>query len=127
MSPVEACRECGGLFAFLPRGMCGVCLDLREERYQTVRAWLAENRGATVVQASQATAVEESLIAEFVREGRLERIADAMSPKDTPERAELRARIARDVAERSVAGDAPAGGRASSPGAPPRGMRSRGS
>lgn len=125
MSAVESCRGCGGLFAFLPRGMCGVCLDLREERYQSVREWLADNRGATVLQAAQATGVEESLIAEFIREGRLERVADAAAAQESAERAELRARIAREMTERSVGG-ATAPGRAPSS-APPRGMRSRGS
>ena len=71
MTPVEACRVCGGLFPYLPRGVCAGCIDAREASYREVREWLLENRGASVVQACAATGVEESLILSFIREGRL--------------------------------------------------------
>ena len=72
MSRVETCRECGGLFAFLPRGICADCQDIREEHFQTVKDWLLQNRGVGVRAASEATGVGEGLIASFIRDGRLE-------------------------------------------------------
>lgn len=122
MSPVESCRGCGGLFAFLPRGYCAECIDLRERRYQDVREWLLDNRGASVLDAAQATGVEESLIMAFVREGRLEFVGSAAA---TPEDEELKERIRRDLAARGTTGPAPAG-EAARPAAPrPLGMRTR--
>jgi hypothetical protein len=72
VSRVETCRECGGLFAFLPRGICAGCQDIREENFQTVKEWLLQNRGAGGRAASEATGVGEGLIASFIRDGRLE-------------------------------------------------------
>jgi hypothetical protein len=102
---VETCNDCGGLFAFLPRGICADCQDLRERRYQAVREWLLDNRGASVPQTSEATGVDESLISEFVREGRLEVVGSG--PATTPAEEELKERIRRDLAERAAAPPAP--------------------
>lgn len=105
MTPVEACRACGGLFAFLPRGICAACQDLREQRYQAVREWLLDNRGASILQAAEATGVDESLIGEFVREGRLEVIGSG--PATSPAEEAIKERIRRDLAAREAAGPAP--------------------
>lgn len=99
MSAVQACKGCGGLFAFLPRGLCAECIDRREERFQTVRDWLQDNRGASILAASQATGVEEGLIAEFIRAGRLEFTGGSAASEELRSReAELRARIASQIA-----------------------------
>ncbi len=37
-----------------------------------MREWLRDNRGASIIAACQATGVEERLVAEFIREGRLQ-------------------------------------------------------
>ena len=71
MSNVEACRECGRLFGFLPRGVCVDCQDLRERRFQAVKEYLADNAGASVLQTATDTGVEEGLIVGWIREGRL--------------------------------------------------------
>ncbi len=117
MSPVEACNGCGGLFPFLPRGMCALCIDQRESSFEQVRAWLIENRGATIRQAVEASGVEESLILAFIREGRLEFLSAATI---VPEDEDLRARIRRDLAARESAAPAPLP-------TGPRGMRTRAS
>ncbi len=72
MSDVEACRECGRLYGFLPRGVCIDCQDLREQRFQAVKEYLADNRGASILQTATETGVEEGLIVGWVREGRLQ-------------------------------------------------------
>lgn len=72
MSNVETCRECGRLFGFLPRGICVECQDLREQRFQTVKEYLRDNPGASVLQTATVTDVEEGLIVGWIREGRLQ-------------------------------------------------------
>lgn len=124
MSPVEACRTCGGLFAFLPRGICADCQDEREHRYQDVRDWLLDNRGASILQAAEATGVDERLISEFVREGRLE-IIGAAGADASPREQELKERIRKDLAARAAQGAAAPG--TDAPARPAHiGMRSRG-
>ncbi len=101
MTPVEACRSCGGLFPFLPRGVCADCIDLRERRYADVREWLLETPGASIAQASEATGVEEALILEFLREGRLEFVGAQHAGTAAEE--EIKERIRRDLASRAAA------------------------
>jgi hypothetical protein len=120
VTPVEACRGCGGIFPFLPRGVCAACIDLRERRYAEVREWLLDNRGASIAQASEATGVEESLILEFLREGRLEFVGMQRGAEGAEE--EIRERIRRELAIRAgqVAATTPPGAGGRTPG-----MRSR--
>jgi len=118
VSAVERCRECGGLFAFLPRGVCAGCLDAREAAFLRVREWLYENRGAPLAVVAEATGVESGLIAQFVREGRLEYVEpDADDLVRRREEEERRARLVRHLQE-AAAQDA--GGSAQR-----RGMRTR--
>lgn len=98
MSPIEACRGCGGIYSYLPRGLCAECLDRREAAFQTVKEWLHENPGASVARVSLETEVAESLIAEFIREGRLERVGPGASPEDLRDEQERRVRIMRQMA-----------------------------
>lgn len=100
MTAVQSCKGCGKLFSFLPRGLCADCIDVREERFQTVREWLRDNRGASVIAACQATGVEERLVAEFIREGRLEFSGPTESARDLQAREALRAKL---VAEMTAA------------------------
>jgi predicted amidophosphoribosyltransferase len=97
VTAVQSCKGCGKLFSFLPRGLCADCIDLREERFQTVREWLRDNRGASVIAACQATGVEERLVAEFIREGRLEFAGPTESAKDLQAREALRAKLAGEM------------------------------
>jgi hypothetical protein len=117
VTPVEACRSCGGLFPFLPRGVCADCIDLRERRYADVREWLLDSPGASIAQASEATGVEESLILEFLREGRLEFVGAQHGGPASED--EIKERIRRDLASRAAAEAA-----ATTP--PPAGRRSLG-
>jgi len=98
VTAVQCCRGCGNLFPFLPRGLCAGCIDVREERFQTVREWLRDNRGASIIAACQATGVEERLLAEFIREGRLELAGPTESAKDQQAREALRAKLVSEIA-----------------------------
>jgi len=117
VSPVQSCKGCGGLFSFLPRGLCTGCIDAREEQFHAVRDYLADNRGASVAQACLNTEVPEKVIAEFIREGRIQVVGDgAGSPAGDAARDALKARIAQDMAAR--------GAQAPPPGAPDAAKRS---
>lgn len=104
MTAVQSCRGCGKLFSFLPRGLCADCIDLREERFHTVREWLRDNPGASIMAAGQATGVEEGLIAEFIREGRLQFAgAGTETVKDQQAREVLRAKLVGEMTARAEA------------------------
>ena len=104
MSPIQACKGCGGLFAYLPRGLCADCLDVREERFRVVREWLIDNRGASIAGAAAATGIEEALIASFIREGRLEFIAaSSASVQEIRGQDALRNRIVDEMAAQLAA------------------------
>lgn len=118
MTAVQSCKGCGKLFSFLPRGLCADCIDLREERFQTVREWLRDNRGASVAAACQATGVEERLVQEFIREGRLELAGPPEPTRDQQAREALRAKLAGDMADARANAPVP-------PSRPRRGMNVR--
>ncbi len=102
---VVSCKGCGGIFAFLPRGLCAECIDRREESFHAVRDYLRDNPGASVIAACTETGVEERLVAEFIREGRLQ-IADHSSSEtlqDQMAKEALRARLAGELAARQSA------------------------
>jgi predicted amidophosphoribosyltransferase len=69
---VVKCQDCGGLFSFLPRGLCADCLDHIEKDYRTVRDYLRDNPGTLVHQVAEATEVDEGRIRDFIEEGRIE-------------------------------------------------------
>lgn len=69
---VVKCQDCGGLFSFLPRGVCAPCLDQTEVDYQTVRDYLRDNPGTALFQVAEATEVDEGRIQNFIAEGRID-------------------------------------------------------
>lgn len=122
---VQSCKGCGGIFAFLPRGLCAECIDRREESFHTVRDFLRDNPGASIIAACTTTGVEERLVAEFIREGRLQ-FADHSSSeslRDELAKEALRARLAGELAARQ--GGALAGARPAPDQPRHSGMRSR--
>ncbi len=104
MTPVQTCKGCGKLFSFLPRGLCAGCIDHRESQFQLVRDWLVDNHSRTISAVTEGSGVEQRLIAEFVREGRLELVSDdAPSVREQRNMDALRARMASEIA---MSGDA---------------------
>lgn len=122
MTAVQSCKGCGKLFSFLARGICPECIDLREERFQTVREWLRDNPGGSIMGACQATGVEERLVAEFIREGRLEFAGAGAAPesaRDQQVREALRAKLVGEMTAQAEAAQSAAGQQMR------RGMRTR--
>jgi hypothetical protein len=126
MSPVEACRECGRLFGFLPRGVCVECQDLRERRFQDVKAYLADNEGASILQTAADTGVEEGLIVGWIREGRLRYAGpDAGSLEGIDHDEDVKARIRAQLAAQAGAPGTDPHGPAAASSSSRLGMRSR--
>ncbi|HOQ10643.1 MAG TPA: MerR family transcriptional regulator [Syntrophomonadaceae bacterium] len=75
MAPeLRNCSICGRLFAYQPGGrtVCSRCRDQEEEKYMVVRRYVRDHPGATVFEVAEATGVDEELILQFLREGRLQ-------------------------------------------------------
>lgn len=71
MTTVERCRDCGRLFSYLPRGVCGECLTRREELFLTVKAHFRSAPGASVAEVATATGVPVGMITAWIADGRL--------------------------------------------------------
>ena len=126
MSRVEKCRDCGRLFGFLPRGLCAGCQDLREERFQTVKAYLERDGAASVRQVSADTGVDEGLIVGWIREGRLRYAgADAGRLEGIDHDEDVKARIRAQLAGQRAPAVAPRPEEAPAPSRSTLRMRSR--
>ena len=100
MTTVQTCKRCAKLFSFLPRGICSGCIDHCESQFQLVREWLIDNQGRTIAAVTEGSGVDQKLIVEFVREGRLELITEGpTSDEENRSRNALRARIANEMAK----------------------------
>lgn len=65
------CRRCGKLFRSVGVRICPDCLELEEEEFQKVKAYLREHPEARILEVSEATGVSAAQILEFVRRGKL--------------------------------------------------------
>ena len=70
---VKNCRKCGAIFNYLtgPQ-VCQQCRARMEEKFQEVKKYVYENKGATVPQIAEACSVEVSQLHTWIREERLE-------------------------------------------------------
>ena len=75
---VRNCRKCGKLFNYIS-GMpiCPACKDLLEEKFQTVKKYIRENRLADIKEVAEACEVEVGQIQQWIREERLEFTEDS--------------------------------------------------
>ena len=69
---IRNCKRCNRLFQFSGIKYCPKCVLELDEMFMKVRDYLYENEDANIAQVSEATGVEEKIILEFLREGRLE-------------------------------------------------------
>lgn len=75
MSPeLRNCSICGRLFAYQQGGrtVCSRCREQEEEQYMVVRKYVRDHPGASVFEVAEETGIEEELILQFLREGRLQ-------------------------------------------------------
>lgn len=75
---VKSCRKCGKIFQYIAGApICPRCKKKEEEIFQVVKAFLRENRGATIEEVSEATGASIGMIERYLREGRLEVTPDS--------------------------------------------------
>jgi hypothetical protein len=86
---IMRCDDCGELFGFLARGVCGDCLKARDEAFWKARDWFRDNRGASISAASAALGISMARISGWVREGRLKFAPNASA--DDADLAKIRA------------------------------------
>lgn len=69
---VRNCRKCGRIFNYvMGPHICPACKDALEADFQRVKAYITENRNATVTQVAEDCEVEISQIQQWLREERL--------------------------------------------------------
>jgi flagellar operon protein (TIGR03826 family) len=72
MANLRNCPKCGMIFPYQGRNLCKNCLEEEEKEFEKVREYVRKHRGASVIEVSEATEVEEETIVQFLRDGRLE-------------------------------------------------------
>lgn len=70
---VKNCKKCRRLFNYIGGpALCPACRDELEKKFQEVKRYLFDNRGATIADVVKDCEVEEGQIRQWVREERLE-------------------------------------------------------
>lgn len=69
---VRNCRKCGRIFNYvMGPHICPACRESMEEDFQRVKAYITDNKGATITQVAEDCEVEISQIQQWLREERL--------------------------------------------------------
>lgn len=75
---VRNCRNCGCIFNYVTGPViCPACREKLEEKFQEVKEYIRENKGAGIPEVAEACDVEVPQIRQWLREGRLELSEDA--------------------------------------------------
>lgn len=78
MMEVKSCKKCGKIFQYITGApICPKCKKDEEELFQVVKAYLRENRGATMEEVCQATGASIKMIERYLKDGRLEVMPDS--------------------------------------------------
>ncbi|BDU51085.1 hypothetical protein [Haliovirga abyssi] len=74
------CKICGKLFMKTGRkNICPSCLNKEEELFMEVKNYLYDSPNASIKEVAEQTEIDEGLIMDWVREGRLERTGIIMT------------------------------------------------
>lgn len=69
---VRNCRKCGRIFNYvLGAPICPACKEKAEAKFQEVKDYIRDNKGATIPEISEVCQVETSQIHQWIREERL--------------------------------------------------------
>ncbi len=71
VSELRNCPRCGNLFTYRGKKICEQCVAEEEKDFEKVKEFLKDKPGATVLEVTNATGVEQRKLLEFIREGRL--------------------------------------------------------
>lgn len=75
---VRNCRSCGSIFNYVTgQVICPSCREKLEEKFQEVKAYIRENKGAGINEVAEACEVDKAQIRQWLREERLEFSTDA--------------------------------------------------
>ena len=69
---IRNCRRCDRIYQHRGSKYCPNCMLELDEIFVKVRDYIYDNPNATVLEVSEALDVEENIILEFLKEGRLE-------------------------------------------------------
>ena len=70
---VKNCRRCRRLFNYISgQPICPQCRDELEKKFQEVKKYIFDNRGATIRDVVENCDIEESQVRQWIREERLE-------------------------------------------------------
>ena len=70
---VRTCKQCKSLYNHITGpNLCPACKEALEKKFQEVKKYLFDHKGASVMQVSEECEVEESQIRQWIREERLE-------------------------------------------------------
>lgn len=74
---VRNCKKCGKLFNYVAGApVCPACKDALEEKFQEVKKYVQDNKGATIHDVSEECEVDAQQVRQWVREERLEFSSD---------------------------------------------------
>ncbi|MCQ2526329.1 MAG: flagellar protein [Lachnospiraceae bacterium] len=75
---VRNCRKCGRMFNYIT-GMpvCPTCREAMEAKFQEVKEYIREHKGAGINEVAEACEIETAQITQWLREDRLELAADS--------------------------------------------------
>lgn len=75
---VRNCRKCGRMFNYIT-GMpvCPTCREAMEAKFQEVKEYIREHKGAGINEVADACEIETAQITQWLREDRLELAADS--------------------------------------------------
>ena len=70
---VRNCKKCGRIFNYvLGPIVCPRCRDEQEAKFQEVKKYVGEHRGADIIEVSEECDVEPNQIRQWIREDRLQ-------------------------------------------------------
>lgn len=70
---VRNCRKCGKIFNYVMGiPICPRCRDKEEEKFQEVKAYVFDHKGADIMEVSEVCDVDPNQIRQWVREDRLQ-------------------------------------------------------
>ncbi len=66
------CIKCSRVFAYKGSDVCSRCAGSDEDDFKKVKDYLYDNPGATIIEVSEETGVDEKRILRYLRESRIE-------------------------------------------------------
>lgn len=77
---VKNCKKCGKLFNYVTGiPICPACKDELEKKFQEVKKYVQENKGATIQDVVENCEVDNQQVRQWVREERLEFSGDGVT------------------------------------------------